>query len=71
MIIRDDGPASPRRGLVLAAGPGPRLEDGSFAEAQVKAGDEVSFAPYADCVIKVGDVNYLIMKEDCILAVFV
>jgi len=70
IIIPDSAKEKPQEGRVVATGRGKRLEDGSLTELDVKAGDRVLFGKYSGSDIKVDGVEYIIMREDDILAVF-
>lgn len=59
----------PQQGKVIAAGPGKMLESGTRAMMQVKAGDIVLFAKYSPTEIKVEGKEYLVIKEDDVMAV--
>jgi chaperonin GroES len=59
----------PEEGKVLAVGPGKKSKDGHVIPLEVKAGDKVLFAKYGPVEIKVGEKEYLIAKEEDILAV--
>jgi chaperonin GroES len=56
-------------GQVVAVGPGKRTEDGKIIPVSVKPGDKVLFSKYGPNEIKVGDKEYLIAREDDILAI--
>ena len=57
-------------GKVIAVGPGKRSEEGTLIPVHVKKGDTVVFhKSYGAKEIKVGDKEYLIVREDDILAV--
>ncbi len=58
----------PEQGKVVAAGPG-RYEDGELRPLTVKKGDVVLFTKYGPNTIKVDEKEYLIAKEDDILAI--
>ena len=57
------------QGKVIAVGPGGRTSSGKIIPLEVKAGDKVLFAKYGPNEIKVGDKEYLIAKEEDILAI--
>lgn len=57
------------RGKVVSAGPGMIFETGIRREPQVKKGDVIIFLPNTGSEIKVGDKEYLIMREMDIMAV--
>lgn len=60
----------PEEGKVIAVGPGKRNEDGDLMPIQVKKGNIVIFhKSYGSKEIKVGDKEYLIVREDDILAI--
>ncbi|MFH1967887.1 MAG: co-chaperone GroES [bacterium] len=56
-------------GKVIAVGPGKRNEKGEIIPVSVKPGDRVLFAKYGPNEIKVEDKEYLIAKEEDILAI--
>ena len=59
----------PEQGKVIAVGPGRKTSAGKIIPLEVKAGDNVLFAKYGPNEIKVGDKEYLIAKEEDILAI--
>lgn len=59
----------PEKGEVIAVGPGKLLENGSRAALSVKIGDIVVFKKYSPDEIKVGKDDYLVIREDDVLAV--
>jgi chaperonin GroES len=69
IIIPDTAKEKPMEGEVIAAGPGKIMEDGKRAPMDVKAGDRILFGKYSGTEIKVDDQDYVIMREDEILAV--
>lgn len=58
----------PEQGEVIAVGPG-KYEDGKLIPMRVKVGDRVVFSRYGYDEVKVGGVEYYILKEENILAV--
>ena len=69
IIIPDSAKEKPQHGKVLAAGLGKSGEDGRRVPLDVKAGDTVLFGKYSGQEIKLDGVEYLIMKEDDVLAI--
>ena len=69
IIIPDSAKEKPQQGKIIAAGNGKRLEDGTIAPLDVKAGDRILFAKYAGSEVQVDDSEYLILREDEVLAV--
>jgi chaperonin GroES len=59
----------PLLGTVVAVGAGKIVEDGTRAAMEVKVDDEVIFSKYAGTEIKLEGEDYLIMREDDILAI--
>ncbi|RMF13749.1 MAG: co-chaperone GroES [Candidatus Dadabacteria bacterium] len=68
IIIPDTAKEKPQEGKVIAVGDG-KVVDGKKQEMNVKAGDRVLFSKYAGTEITVDGEEYLIMREDDILAV--
>ena len=69
IVIPDSAKEKPQQGKVLAAGLGKANKDGKRVPLDVKAGDTILFGKYSGQEIKVEGVDYLIMKEDDVLAV--
>lgn len=59
----------PERGKVVAVGPGKRDDEGERVEPEVEKGDEVIFTKYGPNEIKMDDNEYLIAKEEDVLAI--
>ena len=70
IIIPDTAKEKPMEGEVVAVGPGKQNEDGKRATMDVKAGDRILFGKYAGTEIKIDDQDFVIMREEEILAVF-
>jgi chaperonin GroES len=68
IIIPDSAKEKPQRGKVIAAGNGKVSDDGDRVKLDVKAGDTILFGKYSGQEIKLDGVEYLIMKEDEVLA---
>jgi chaperonin GroES len=68
IIIPDSAKEKPQRGTVIAAGDGKVNDDGERVALDVKAGDTILFGKYSGQEIKLDGVEYLIMKEDEVLA---
>src|SRR5690349_5493582 len=69
IIIPDSARERPQQGKVLAAGLGKSNKDGKRVPLDVKAGDTILFGKYSGQEIKLDGVEYLIMKEDDVLAI--
>ena len=69
LYIPDSAKEKPQEGEVVAVGNGKRLEDGKVAPLDVKPGDRILFGKYSGSDIKLDGEEYLIMREDEVLAV--
>src|SRR6202043_2827122 len=69
IIIPDSAKEKPQRGQVIAAGNGKSNDDGKRVPLDVKAGDLILFGKYSGQEIKLDGEDYLIMREDEVLAV--
>ena len=69
IIIPDSAKEKPQQGKVIAAGAGKVRDDGTRQTPDVKAGDMILFGKYSGQEIKLDGENYLIMKEEDVLAV--
>ena len=69
IVLPDSAKDKPSRGTIVAIGDGRLLDDGSRSKLQVKVGDKVLFTSYAPEVIKLNDDEYLLMREEDLLAV--
>jgi chaperonin GroES len=68
IIIPDTAKEKPQEAEVVAVGHG-RLEDGKRIPLEVKKGDKVLIGKYSGTEVKLDGEDYLIMREDDILAV--
>ena len=68
IIIPDSAKEKPQRGTVIAAGNGKLRDHGDRVKLDVKAGDTILFGKYSGQEIKLDGIEYLIMKEDDVLA---
>jgi chaperonin GroES len=69
IIIPDTAQEKTQMGAVIAAGDGKLLNDGSLRALSIKAGDKVVFGKYAGTEIKVGSDEFLVLREDELLAI--
>jgi chaperonin GroES len=69
IIIPDTAKEKPQQGKVVAAGGGKVKDDGKRIPLDVKAGDTILFGKYSGQEIKLDGEEYLIMREDEVLAV--
>ena len=69
IIIPDTAKEKPQQGTVIAAGSGKVNDDGKRTPLDVKSGDLILFGKYSGQEIKLDGEEYLIMKEDEVLAI--
>ena len=69
IVIPDSAAEKPVRGEIVAAGNGMALTNGSVRPLDVKVGDKILFGKYSGTEVKVEGVDYLVMREDDIVAV--
>lgn len=69
IILPDVAKEKPQEGKIIAVGKGRLLEDGSVKPFEVRVGDKVLFARYSGSEVTHGNEEYLLVKEEDILAV--
>jgi chaperonin GroES len=69
IIIPDSAKEKPQQGKVVAVGSGKVKDDGSRIPLDVKSGDLILFGKYSGQEIKLDGEEFLIMREDEVLAV--
>ena len=69
IIIPDTAKEKPQEGKVIAAGNGKVGDDGKRIPLDVKAGDKILFGKYSGSEVKIEDDEYLILREEDVLAI--
>ncbi len=69
IIIPDTAKEKPQEAEVVAVGPGKIQDSGDRQAMDVKAGDRILVGKYSGSEIKIDDDDYVILREDEILAV--
>jgi chaperonin GroES len=69
IIIPDTAKEKPQEAEVVAVGPGKIQDSGERQAMDVKAGDRILIGKYSGSDIKIDDQDYVILREDEILAV--
>jgi chaperonin GroES len=69
IIIPDTAKEKPQQGKILAVGTGKVDDKGNRIPMDVKKGDLILFGKYSGSEIRMDDTEYLIMREDDVLAV--
>ena len=68
IVLPGQAKEKPQQAEVVAVGPGGVI-DGKEVTMQVKAGDKVIYAKYSGTEVKLDDIEYIIVKQNDILAV--
>ena len=69
IIIPDTAKEKPQEGRVIAVGNGKVGEDGKKSPLDVKSGDKILFGKYSGSEVKLEDKEYLILREQDVLAI--
>ena len=69
IIIPDTAKEKPQEAKVIAVGNGKVTDEGKKIALDVKAGDKILFGKYSGSEVKIDDKEYLIMREDDVLAI--
>ncbi len=69
IIIPDTAKEKPMEAEVMAVGDGKKNDDGTITPLQVKVGDRILVGKYSGTDIKFDDQEYLILREDEVLAI--
>ena len=69
IIIPDTAKEKPQEAKVIAVGNGKVGENGKKIALDVKAGDKILFGKYSGSEVKIDDKEYLILREEDVLAI--
>lgn len=69
IVLPDTAKEKPQEGKIAAVGQGKKTDDGKVVALSVKVGDKVLYGKYSGTEITVEGEEYLIIKEDDILAI--
>ena len=69
IIIPDSAKEKPQEGKVIAVGNGKVNDEGKKVPLDVKAGDKILFGKYSGSEVKLDDEEYLILREEDVLAI--
>jgi chaperonin GroES len=69
IIIPDTAKEKPQEGKVIAVGNGKVGDDGKKIPLDVKANDKILFGKYSGSEVKLDDEEYLILREEDVLAI--
>jgi chaperonin GroES len=70
IIVPDTAKEKPMQGEVMAVGPGRMDDTGKRIKMDVKVGDRVMYGKYSGTEFKMDKVDFLIMNENDVLAIF-
>ncbi len=70
IVIPDTAAEKPMRGKVVAVGNGKMMDNGERRPVELNPGDQVLFGKYAGTEVKIDGEDYLVMREDDVMAVF-
>jgi len=69
IIIPDTAKEKPQEGKVIAVGNGKVTDEGKKIPLDVKSGDKILFGKYSGSEVKLDDKEYLILREEDVLAI--
>ncbi len=69
IVLPDTAKEKPKQGKVVAVGEGKILENGQHQPVALKKGDRILFESFAGTEVKVEGKEFLIMREDDVLAI--
>jgi chaperonin GroES len=69
IVIPDTAKEKPQKGEVIAVGPGKQLDNGKIVPIEVSVGDTIYYAKYGGTEVKLGAEEYVILRQDDVLAV--
>ena len=69
IVLPDSAKEKPQTGKVVAVGTGRVLDNGTQAPLDVKVGDEIIFSKFSGTEVKYDGVEYLILRENDVLAI--
>ena len=69
IILPDTAKEKPQEGEVIAVGKGRILEDGTVKPLEIRIGDTVLFAKYSGTEVNHEEKEFLILREDDVLAI--
>ena len=69
LVLPDSAKEKPQEAKVIASGPGRLLEDGTVKALEIKNGDRVLYGKYSGTEVSIEGEDYLILREEDVLAV--
>ena len=69
ILLPDTAKEKPQQGEVIAVGPGKLLDNGKLSTMDVQVGDKIYYAKYGGTEVKIGSDEFIILRQDDVLAV--
>jgi chaperonin GroES len=69
IVLPDTAKEKPQEAEVVAVGPGTQLESGKKAPMDVNVGDKIIYGKYSGTEVKVGAEEYIILRQEDVLAI--
>jgi len=69
LIVPDAAKEKPQEGKVIAVGKGKLLDDGDLKKLEVKVGERIVYGKYSGSEVRLNDTDYVILREEDILAI--
>jgi len=69
LVLPDSAKEKPQEGKVLAVGTGKLLDDGAIKALEIRSGDRVLYGKYSGTEVSLEGEDYLILREEDVLAV--
>jgi chaperonin GroES len=69
LVLPETAKEKPQQGLIVAAGPGKKDDDGERIPMDIEEGQRILYAKYGGAEIKIDGKTLLILKENDILAI--
>lgn len=69
IVIPDSAAEKPSQGEVVAVGTGKILENGQVRALDVKKGDKVLFGKYSGTEVKIEGQDFVVMREEDVMAI--
>lgn len=68
LYLPDNAAEKPKTAKVVAVGPGKVGDDNERVPVTIKVGDRIIYKSYSTTDVKVGDTNYILVREEDVLA---
>ena len=69
LVLPDSAKEKPQEGKVISVGTGRLLDDGTIKSLEIKSGDRVLYGKYSGTEVSLEGEEYLILREEDVLAV--